>query len=151
MKNFTNNDVRVGQILTTKNGSKYVVVADDNGHHDVINVTPGGKPVSNGVEVASGRMAVCGGKNGSRDVVMVEEFVACPTRNRLSEALKTLTGHPYTEKLAVIWSSAHEQKIKKAKAKVEQARNELNDLINQANEAQRSYESALADLEEIDN
>ena len=46
----TNNDLKVAMILTVKNGDKYVVVADDNGHHDVINLMNG---KSNGIEVGT--------------------------------------------------------------------------------------------------
>lgn len=116
MYNFmSNNDVKVGMILTTKNGSKYVVVADDNGHHDVIRLN-GNKPGnSNGLEIGNGRFAVCGGKAGEdgRVVVKVEEFDAVPTRNRLSEALKMLTGRPFTERLTTVWTAV--DPVKKAK------------------------------------
>ena len=72
----TNNDLKVAMILTVKNGDKYVVVADDNGHHDVINLMNG---KSNGIEVGTDKIAVCGGTKGSRDVVKIEEFEAVPT------------------------------------------------------------------------
>ena len=51
----TNNDLKVAMILTVKNGDKYVVVADDNGHHDVINLMNG---KSNGIEVGTDKIAV---------------------------------------------------------------------------------------------
>ena len=101
-KNFYNGDLEVGMILTTRNGNKYVLVADDFGDLDVINLSTA---CSNGYvfDEREGVFAVEGGKNGSRDVVKVEAFEAIPTRNRLSEALKTLIGKPYTEKLVTVW------------------------------------------------
>lgn len=105
MQFMENNDLRVGMVVTTKNGSMYVVVADDNGHHDVIRLN-GNKPgCSNGIEVGNNRLAICGGKAGDngRVVVKVQEFTGVPTRNRLSEALKFLTGREFTEKLETVW------------------------------------------------
>ena len=120
MKFMTNNDLRVGMVLTTKNGSKYTVIADDNGHHDVIRLN-GDKPgTSNGIEVGNNRLAVCGGKanDNGRVIVKVEEFSGVPTRNRLSEALKFLTGRAFTEKLSVVWE-AEDPAVAKAKAEYE--------------------------------
>lgn len=118
----TNNDLRVGMVLTTKSGSNYVVVADDNGHHDVINLGTG---KSNGIEVGTGRIAVTGGNTvGSRNVVKIEEFDAIPTRNRLSEALKIMTGKPFTEELVTVWT-AERPEIVKAKERIANAEAEL--------------------------
>ena len=115
---MTNNSLRVGMVLTCKNDNKYVVVADDNGHHDVINLANG---LSNGIEVGTGKIAVCGGngKDG-RDVVKIEEFQAVPTRNRLSEALKFMTGRAFTERLTTIWV-AEDPAVTAAKKAVEDA------------------------------
>lgn len=119
-----NNSLKVGMVLTVKNGDKYVVVADDAGHHDVINLMNG---KSNGIEVGTGKIAVCGSTKGSRDVVKIEEFTdAVPTRNRLSEALKFMTGRRFTEDLVTVWT-AEDPRLTAAKAKVDAARKALAD------------------------
>lgn len=118
---MTNNDLRVGMVLTVKNGDKYVVIADDHGHHDVINLTNG---KSNGIEVGTGKIAVVGSSRGNRDVVKIEEFKAVPTRNRLSEALKFMTGAAFTERLEVIWT-AEDPRVTKAKKAVADAEKAL--------------------------
>lgn len=121
-----NNSLRCGMVLTCQNGSKYVVVCDDNGHHDVISLT-GDRPYSNGIEVGTGKIAVCGGTSkGSRDVVKIEEFDAVPARNRLSEALKIREGLPSTEVLVTVWT-AEDPAVTAAKAAVKAAEDALND------------------------
>lgn len=131
MNVFTNNDLRVGMVLTCKNGNRYAVIADDNGHHDVINVTAGSKNCgcSNGVEVGTGRLAVCGGNSdGGRDVVKIQEFAAVPARNRLSEALKFMTGKRMTETLVTVWEKEDPRvtAAKKAVADAEAAADKAN-------------------------
>ena len=143
MDKFTLKDFRVAMVLTTKDGSKYVVVADDNGHHDVIRLN-GDKPGnSNGLEINNaGFLAVCGGKNGDngREIIKIEEFDAVPTRNRLSEALKFITGRPFTEKLVTVWEREDEQ--------VAELRKEAERLAHLAEIARKNYEAACADEEE---
>lgn len=128
-KNFYNGDLEVGMILTTRNGNKYVLVADDFGDLDVINLSTA---CSNGfVYDDDGRkFYVCGGKDGGRDVVRVEAFDAIPTRNRLSEALKTLIGKPYTEKLVTVWEQGpvvDEKAVRDARKKIAVAQEQLDD------------------------
>lgn len=128
-KNFYNGDLEVGMILTTRNGNKYVLVADDFGDLDVINLSTA---CSNGfVYDDDGRkFYVCGGKDGGRDVVKVEAFDAIPTRNRLSEALKTLIGKPYTEKLVTVWEQGpvvDEKAVRDARKKIAVAQERLDD------------------------
>ena len=128
-KNFYNGDLEVGMILTTRNGSKYVLVADDFGDLDVINRSTA---CSNGfVYDDDGRkFYVCGGKDGGRDVVKVEAFDAIPTRNRLSEALKTLIGKPYTEKLVTVWEQGpvvDEKAVRDARKKIAVSQEQLDD------------------------
>ena len=128
-KNFYNGDLEVGMILTTRNGSKYVLVADDFGDLDVINLSTA---CSNGYvyNERKGVFAVEGGKDGSRDVVKVESFEAVPTRNRLSEALKTLIGKPYTEKLVTVWEQGpvvDEKAVRDARKKIAVAQEQLDD------------------------
>lgn len=128
-KNFYNGDLEVGMILTTRNGSKYVLVADDFGDLDVINLSTA---CSNGYvfDEREGVFAVEGGKDGSRDVVKVESFEAVPTRNRLSEALKTLIGKPYTEKLVTVWEQGpvvDEKAVRDARKKIAAAQEQLDD------------------------
>ena len=128
-KNFYNGDLEVGLILTTRNGNKYVLVADDFGDLDVINLSTA---CSNGfVYDDDGRkFYVCGGKDGGRDVVKVEAFDAIPTRNRLSEALKTLIGKPYTEKLVTVWEQGpvvDEKAVRDARKKIAVAQEQLDD------------------------
>ena len=128
-KNFYNGDLEVGMILTTRNGSKYVLVADDFGDLDVINLSTA---CSNGYvyNERKGVVAVEGGKDGSRDVVKVESFEAVPTRNRLSEALKTLIGKPYTEKLVTVWEQGpvvDEKAVRDARKKIAVAQEQLDD------------------------
>lgn len=128
-KNFYNGDLEVGMILTTRNGNKYVLVADDFGDLDVINLSTA---CSNGfVYDDDGRkFYVCGGKDGGRDVVKVEAFDAIPTRNRLSEALKTLIGKPYTEKLVTVWEMGpvvDKKAVRDARKKIAAAQEQLDD------------------------
>lgn len=128
-KNFYNGDLEVGMILTTRNGNKYVLVADDFGDLDVINLSTA---CSNGYvyNERKGVFAVEGGKDGSRDVVKVETFDAIPTRNRLSEALKTLIGKPYTEKLVTVWEQGpvvDEKAVRDARKKIAVAQEQLDD------------------------
>ena len=128
-KNFYNGDLEVGMILTTRNGNKYVLVADDFGDLDVINLSTA---CSNEfVYDDDGRkFYVCGGKDGGRDVVKVEAFDAIPTRNRLSEALKTLIGKPYTEKLVTVWEQGpvvDEKAVRDARKKIAVAQEQLDD------------------------
>lgn len=128
-KNFYNGDLEVGMILTTRNGNKYVLVADDFGDLDVINLSTA---CSNGYvyDGRKGVFAVEGGKDGSRDVVKVEAFDAIPTRNRLSEALKTLIGKPYTEKLVTVWELGpvvDEKAVRDARKKIAVAQEQLDD------------------------
>ena len=128
-KNFYNGDLEVGMILTTRNGNKYVLVADDFGDLDVINLSTA---CSNGYvyDERNGVFAVEGGKDGSRDVVKVESFEAVPTRNRLSEALKTLIGKPYTEKLVTVWEQGpvvDEKAVRDARKKIAAAQEQLDD------------------------
>ena len=128
-KNFYNGDLEVGMILTTRNGNKYVLVADDFGDLDVINLSTA---CSNGYvfDEREGVFAVEGGKDGSRDVVKVESFEAVPTRNRLSEALKTLIGKPYTEKLVTVWEqgpAVDEKAVRDARKKIAAAQEQLDD------------------------
>lgn len=128
-KNFYNGDLEVGMILTTRNGNKYVLVADDFGDLDVINLSTA---CSNGYvfDEREGVFAVEGGKDGSRDVVKVESFEAVPTRNRLSEALKTLIGKPYTEKLVTVWEQGpvvDEKAVRDARKKIAVAQEQLDD------------------------
>ena len=61
-KNFYNGDLEVGMILTTRNGNKYVLVADDFGDLDVINLSTA---CSNGYvyNEHKGVFAVEGGKD----------------------------------------------------------------------------------------
>lgn len=126
MKNFYDGDLNVGMILTTRNGSKYVIVADDVGDLDVINLSTA---CSNGFtyDDYDRVFAVDDGKKGSRDVVKVEEFSAVPCRNRLSEALKTLIGKPYTEKLCTVWAedAVDEKAVAEARAKIADAQKQL--------------------------
>ena len=139
-KIMTNNDLAVGMILTCRNGDKYVVVADDNGHHDVIALNKD-KPFSNGIEVGTGKLAVVGGNSkGGRDIVLVQEFEkigdnkAVPTRNRLSEALKMLKGQPFIYELVTVWQEEDpavakaKKELKAAEAKVRSAKDKLNRL-----------------------
>lgn len=146
MEKFTLKDFRVAMVLTTRNGSKYAVVADDNGHHDVIRLN-GDKPGnSNGLEINNaGRLAVCGGKNGDngREIIKIEEFDAIPTRNRLSEALKFLTGRPFTEKLVTVWEYEDDEKA--------ELRKEAERLERLAEIARKNYEAALAEDEDADD
>lgn len=132
----SNNDLRVGDVLTVRNGTKYAVVADDNGHHDVINLTDG---KSNGIEVGTERLAVCGsnGKNG-REVVSVHRFDAVPARNRLSEALKFMTGRRFTEPMHVIWE-AKDPRIAAAEQAVAAAEAAMRDAQEKLMRAQRQY------------
>ena len=128
-KNFYNGDLEVGMILTTRNGSKYVLVADDFGDLDVINLSTA---CSNGYvyDERKGVFAVEGGKDGSRDVDKVEAFEAIPTRNRLSEALKSLIGKPYTEKLVTVWEQGpvvDEKAVRDARKKIAAAQEQLDD------------------------
>ena len=128
-KNFYNGDLEVGMILTTRNGNKYVLVADDFGDLDVINLSTA---CSNGYvyDERKGVFAVEGGKDGSRDVVKVGAFEAIPTRNRLSEALKTLIGKPYTEKLVTVWEQGpvvDEKAVRDARKKIAAAQEQLDD------------------------
>ena len=128
-KNFYNGDLEVGMILTTRNGNKYVLVADDFGDLDVINLSTA---CSNGYvfDEREGVFAVEGGKDGSRDVVKVEAFEAVPTRNRLSEALKTLIGKPYTEKLVTVWEPwpvVVQKSVRDARKKIAAAQEQLFD------------------------
>ena len=128
-KNFYNGDLEVGMILTTRNGNKYVLVADDFGDLDVINLSTA---CSNGfVYDDDGRkFYVCGGKDGGRDVVKVEAFDAIPTRNRLSEAVKALIGKPYTEKLVTVWEQGpvvDENAVREARKKIAAAQEQLDD------------------------
>ena len=128
-KNFYNGDLEVGMILTTRNGNKHVLVADDFGDLDVINLSTA---CSNGYvfDEREGVFAVEGGKDGSRDVVKVESFDAVPTRNRLSEALKTLIGKPYTEKLVTVWEQGpvvDEKAVRDARKKIAAAQEQLDD------------------------
>ena len=143
MEKFTLKDFRVAMVVTTRNGSKYVIVADDNGHHDAIRLN-GDKPGnSNGLEINNaGSLAVCGGKNGDngREIVKIEEFDAVPTRNRLSEALKFITGRPFTEKLVTVWEREDEQ--------VAELRKEAERLAYLAEIARKNYEAACADEDE---
>lgn len=134
MKKITcNNDLQFGMVLTTKNGSKYVVVADENLHHSVIRLD-GNKPGNhNELEVGNGKIAVRGGKVGDngREVVKVEEFVCQPGGNRFSEALKFITGRPFTADLITIWTAvdpkvaALEDALAKAMADADKIRAEL--------------------------
>lgn len=126
MKNIrTNNDLSVGMILTCKNGNKYVVVADDNGSRDVINLTTA---KSNGIEVGTGRIAVCGGNSkDGREVIKIEEFTGVPARNRLSEAMKMLVNNNigltkmrYTERLETVWM-AEDPAVTAARARLDAA------------------------------
>lgn len=128
-KNFYNGDLEVGMILTTRNGNKYVLVADDFGDLDVINLSTA---CSNGFvyDDDNRKFYVCGGKDGGRDVVKVEAFDAIPTRNRLSEALKTLIGKPYTEKLVTVWEQGpvvDEKAVRDARKKIAVAQEQLDD------------------------
>lgn len=128
-KNFYNGDLEVGMILTTRNGNKYVLVADDFGDLDVINLSTA---CSNGFvyDDDDRKFYVCGGKDGSRDVVKVEAFNAIPTRNRLSEALKTLIGKPYTEKLVTVWEQGpvvDDKAVRDARKKIAVAQGQLDD------------------------
>ena len=128
-KNFYNGDLEVGMILTTRNGSKYVLVADDFGDLDVINLSTA---CSNGYvyDERKGVFAVEGCKVFSLDVVKVEAFEAIPTRNRLSEALKTLIGKPYTEKLVTVWEQGpvvDEKAVRDARKKIAAAQEQLDD------------------------
>ena len=128
-KNFYNGDLEVGMILTTRNGNKYVLVADDFGDLDVINLSTA---CSNGYvfDEREGVFAVEGGKDGSRDVVKVEAVEAVPTPNRLSEALKTLIGKPYTEKLVTVWEQGpvvDEKAVRDARKKIAAAQEQLDD------------------------
>lgn len=128
-KNFYNGDLEVGMILTTRNGNKYVLVADDFGDLDVINLSTA---CSNGFvyDDDDHKFYVCGGKDGGRDVVKVEAFDAIPTRNRLSEALKTLIGKPYTEKLVTVWEQGpvvDEKAVRDARKKIAVAQEQLDD------------------------
>lgn len=126
-----NNSLQVGMVLTVRNGDRYAVVADDNGHHDVISLVTG---CSNGIEVGTGRVAVCGGKKGGRDVVKIEQFKGVPTRNRLSEALKFLTGRTFSCELETVWT-AEDPAVTAAKAKVDRAK--------------KAYDAALAALRDL--
>lgn len=128
-KNFYNGDLEVGMILTTRNGNKYVLVADDFGDLDVINLSTA---CSNGFvyDDDNRKFYVCGGKDDGRDVVKVEAFDAIPTRNRLSEALKTLIGKPYTEKLVTVWEQGpvvDEKAVRDARKKIAAAQEQLDD------------------------
>lgn len=128
-KNFYNGDLEVGMILTTRNGNKYVLVADDFGDLDVINLSTA---CSNGFvyDDDDRKFYVCGGKDGGRDVVKVEAFDAIPTRNRLSEALKTLIGKPYTEKLVTVWEQGpvvDDKAVRDARKKIAVAQEQLDD------------------------
>ena len=128
-KNFYDGDLNVGMILTTRNGNKYVIVADDLGDLDVINLSTA---CSNGFvyDDDDRKFYVCGGKDGSRDVVKVEAFNAIPTRNRLSEALKTLIGKPYTEKLVTVWEQGpvvDDKAVRDARKKIAVAQGQLDD------------------------
>lgn len=128
-KNFYDGDLEVGMILTTRNGNKYVLVADDFGDLDVINLSTA---CSNGFvyDDDNRKFYVCGGKDGGRDVVKVEAFDAIPTRNRLSEALKTLIGKPYTEKLVTVWELGpvvDEKAVRDARKKIAVAQEQLDD------------------------
>lgn len=128
-KNFYNGDLEVGMILTTRNGNKYVLVADDFGDLDVINLSTA---CSNGFvyDDDDRKFYVCGGKDGGRDVVKVEAFDAIPTRNRLSEALKTLIGKPYTEKLVTVWEQGpvvDDKAVRDARKKIAVAQGQLDE------------------------
>ena len=128
-KNFYNGDLEVGMILTTRNGNKYVLVADDFGDLDVINLSTA---CSNGFvyDDDGSKFYVCGGKDGGRDVVKVEAFDAIPTRNRLSEALITLIGKRDTEKLVTVWEQGpvvDEKAVRDARKKIAVAQEQLDD------------------------
>lgn len=108
-----NNDLQFGMVLTTKNGSKYVVIADENLHHSVIRLN-GDKPGNhNELEVGNGKIAVRGGKPGDngREVIKVQEFVCQPGGNRFSEALKFITGRPFVAELETIWTAVDPKEV----------------------------------------
>lgn len=138
-KKMTNNDLRVGDVVYTRNGNKYTVVADDNGDHGVINLSDG---KSNGIEVGSGRLAVCGGNsNGGRDIIKVARWDddVVPARNRLSESLKFLTGSPFTEgNLVVIWTEK-DPRLVQAEAEYEAAQAAMAKASAALNSARRRY------------
>ena len=107
MEKFTLKDFRVGMVLTTKNGSKYVVVADDNGHHDVIRLN-GDKPGnSNGLEINNaGSLAVCGGMapsdyNGRKITIETYADVIC-LGNKKKYIPKTEHRNPYEEGVDIL-------------------------------------------------
>lgn len=99
-------DFRIGDILTTKKGYKYILVVDEDGSWGVITTPCNGKTpgLCNYVLFdVDGNMYIDKKKDDNGKIVMVERFDCDPGVNRLSEALKFITGRFFSAKIYTIW------------------------------------------------
>lgn len=100
-------DFRIGDVLTTKKGHKYILVVDEDGNWGVITTPCNGRTAGLCNYVifdVDGNMYIDKKKNDNGMVVKVERYDCEPGVNRLSEALKLITGRMFTTKCNVVWT-----------------------------------------------
>lgn len=128
MKNFNKANVMVADVLTTSEGKRYVVIADDYGTKSLLNLD------SNSQTFAANYFDdnSFGTKINSKKGVFVkaERFSAAPTANRLSEALKICTGARLKYDLVTVWTAKSQQQID-LENRADEIRKKIDDLNNE--------------------
>lgn len=115
-------DFMVGDVLVTKTNQRYVLVVDEKGNWGVIS-GDGPKQIpglANYIEFdRDGNFYVTKKKGDNGKVVRVYRFDCEPGVNRLSEALKMLTGRAVLAEKDVIWSADDDKKAEAIKENLE--------------------------------
>lgn len=108
-------DFRVGDVLKTKGGDLYILVRGDDDEWGVITTSCNGKTpgLCNYIDFdADGNIVVRGRLHDNGMVVSIARSDCEPGVNRLSEALKYITGRDFKYNWRSVWSSREDQKEK---------------------------------------
>lgn len=111
LKTYGTKDLSAGDILITKAGKKYIVMIGENGDKISWFVVAGnGDDQIAGLSNSfmfddDGNMVIKGKARDNGNVVEVKRFNCEPVSNRVSEALKMLTGRNPSYNLKTIWKA----------------------------------------------
>lgn len=131
MKKLDTTTLRTGDVLTTKNGNRYVLINGVSYNVEsfdyIIHNRDGSYPVGKlkGKEVAV--------KNNKKDVVLVQRINAAPDANILSETLKWATGKGTKYTFNTVWQ-AEDPRIAELKKEIEATEKKLLALMDELDE-----------------
>lgn len=130
LKTYGAKDLMAGDVITTKCGYKYIVLVVDQNKDGTVKwglISGDGNGQVPGMSNSfsfdeNGNMVVAGRARDNGVVTVVERFDCDPIANRISEALKMLTGRAYKYHKKVIWRSGKDKRDADMKEFVDRAK-----------------------------